>query len=143
MEKSHDLETFIEILVSKGYDGYFQTEGTSPGKLRFSLVEYMEKCRLGYERMPTQGLNLRTYLVWDGEDKPYVVCSMWVSYLQEKFYLQIMEITKGDRYGHVLEQNKLIGLSTAQVPTAKEAIALVSGSLDQRPRHHSGFKFKI
>lgn len=71
-------------------------------------------------------LMLKTYLQWNGDDKPKVECNMWVKYEDGLFDVQKMNIERTDRYGQLLKQSKLTDLSTSSLPTRKEAIAQVS-----------------
>lgn len=77
-------------------------------------------------------LMLKTYLQWDGDDKPRVECNMCVKYEDGLFDVQKMNIERTDQYGHLLKQSKLTDLSTGTVPTRKEALALVSDAPKQK-----------
>ncbi len=132
MEKLHDLDTFAKMLTDRGYNGYFQTEGAYPGKLKDSINEYMENCRRGVEELYKPELLLTTYLQWTGEDKPSVQCSLWIKHHNQRFDIQKMEIRKKDQFGQLLRQSKLTKLSTATVPQAREAITMVND--EQKPR---------
>lgn len=92
----------------------------------------LENCRKDPKGAPEPELLLRGYLQWDGEDKPYVECSMWVKYQNAKFDLKKMEVTKKDRYGQLLKQAKLTNLSVITAPKANEAIAMVSDAPKQQ-----------
>lgn len=70
-------------------------------------------------------LMLKTYLQWNGDDKPKVECNMWVKYEDGLFDVQKMNIERTDQYGQLLKQSKLADLSINSVPTRKEAIAQV------------------
>lgn len=132
MEALSDLNTFAKILTDKGYDGYFHTQGAYPGKLKESIGEYLQNCRRGTEGSPKPELLLTGYLLWAGEDKPRVECSMWVKYLHGKFDLQKMEVTRKDRFGQLLKQSKLTNLSAIAAPKIREAIAMVSDAPKQK-----------
>jgi len=127
MKQLLDLETFAKTLTDKGYDGYFHTEASYPDKIKDSLNRFLEACKNGTDKpMLSDMLMLKTYLQWDGDDKPKVECNMWVKYENGLFDVQKMNIERTDQYGHLLKQSKLTDLSTRTVPTAKEAIAQVS-----------------
>ncbi|MGV3766791.1 MAG: hypothetical protein ACO1NW_11740 [Chitinophagaceae bacterium] len=128
MEALTDLKGFVKALNDKGYTGYFHTHGAYPGKLEESICAYLEACRHGTEGRPQPELLLTGYLQWAGEDEPRVQCSMWVQYRDGKFGLNKMKVTKKDRYGQLLKQSELSGLSAVAVPAATEAIAMVSGT---------------
>ena len=132
MEALSDLNTFAKILTDKGYNGYFHTQGAYPGKLKESIREYLENCRKGTEGIPKPELLLTGYLQWAGEDKPRVECSMWVKYLNGKFDLKKIEVTKKDRFGQLLKQSEFSNLSTIAAPKVTEAIALVSDAPKQQ-----------
>lgn len=142
MEALSDLNTFAKILIDKGYNGYFHTQGAYAGKLKESINEYLENCRKGVEGVPKQELLLTGYLWWAGEDKPRVQCSMWVKYQNGKFDLNKMEVTKKDRFGQLLKQSELNNLSAIAAPKVAEAIAMVSDAPKQNVAHRNR-RFKL
>lgn len=127
MKQSLDLDTFAKTLTDKGYDGYFQTEAAYADKIKDSISRFLEACKSGMDKpMLPNILMLKTYLQWNGDDKPKVECNMWVKYEDGLFDIQKMNIERTDRYGRLLKQSKLTDLSTSSLPTRKEAIAQVS-----------------
>jgi hypothetical protein len=126
MKQLLDLDTFAKTLTDKGYDGYFHTEAAYPDKIKDSISRFLEACTNGTDKpiLPNI-LLLKTYLQWNGNDKPKVECNMWVKYEDGLFDVQKMNIERTDQYGHLLKQSKLADLSTGTVPTVKEAIAQV------------------
>lgn len=135
MEAKSDLNTFVKILTAKGYDGYFHTQGAYAGKLEDSISEYLENCRNGKEVVPKSPLLLTSFLQWAGDDKPYVECCMWVKYLNGKFFLNKMEVSRKNQFGQLLKQTELTNLSEVTVPKAKEVIAMVSDAPKQKAVH--------
>lgn len=131
METLSDLNTFAKILIEKGYNGYFQTQGAYAGKLKESISDYLESCQKGADTLPKQDLLLTGYLQWSGEDKPSVECSMWVNYLNGKFSLNRMEVARKDQFGQLLKKSELTNLSLIVVPNAVEVIALVNDEQKQ------------
>lgn len=84
---------------------------------------------------------LKTYLQWNGDDKPKVECNMWVKYEDGLFDVQKMNIERIDQYGQLLKQAKLTDLTTNSVPTRKEAIAQVTEKLkEQLSARKRGFR---
>ncbi|GAA0886488.1 hypothetical protein GCM10009120_50870 [Sphingobacterium siyangense subsp. cladoniae] len=142
MEALSDLNTFAKILTDKGYNGYFHTQGAYAGKLKDSISDYLESCQKGADSLPKQDLLLTGYLQWSGEDKPRVECNMWVKYLNGKFSLDRMEVTRKDGFGQLLKKSELTGLSIISAPKAAEAIALVSEEQKQKPEK-SPNRFKL
>ena len=137
MKQSFDLDTFAKTLTDKGYDGYFQTEAAYADKIKDSISRFLEACNNGTDKpMLPNILMLKTYLQWNGEDKPKVECNMWVKYEDGLFDVQKMNIERTDQFGQLLKQSKLTDLSTNSVPTRKEAIAQV---LDT-PKQELSFK---
>lgn len=132
MEAFLDLDTFAKIITGKGYNGYFHTQGAYPGKLKDSISDYLESCQKGAEGLPKKELLLKTYLQWSGEDSPRVECSMWVQYLNGKFSLDRMEVSKKDEFGQLLKKSALADLSVTSVFKATDAIALVGGELSKK-----------
>ncbi|AKK71915.1 hypothetical protein PIECOFPK_02343 [Mycovorax composti] len=127
MKQLLDLSTFAKTLTDKGYDGYFQTEGAYPDKIKDSISQFLEACKNGTDKpLRPDSFSLRTYIEWNGDDKPKVDCYMRVRYEDGKFDVQKMDITRKDQYGHLMKKSELTNLSTGTVPTRKEAIALVS-----------------
>jgi hypothetical protein len=110
-----------------GYDGYFHTEASYPDKIKDSISQFLEACKNGTDKpLRPDSFSLRTYIEWNGDDKPKVDCYMRVRYEDGKFDVQKMNIERTDQYGHLLKQSKLTDLSTGTVPTVREAIAQVS-----------------
>ncbi|SFT05484.1 hypothetical protein [Sphingobacterium wenxiniae] len=133
MKQLLDLNTFAKTLTEKGYDGYFQTEGAYPDKIKDSISRFLEACKNGTDKPLQPGsFSLRTYIEWNGDDKPKVDCYMRVRYENNKFDVQKMNIERTDQYGHLMKQSKLTDLSTGSVPTSKEAVALVSDTPKQK-----------
>lgn len=127
MKQLLDLDTFAKTLTDKGYDGYFQTEASYADKLKDSISRFLEACNNGTDKpMLPNIMMLKTYLEWNGDDKPKVECNMWVKYENGLFDVQKMNIDRIDQYGQLLKQSKLTDLSANSVPTKKEAIAQVS-----------------
>ena len=124
MQKLYDLSTFTHMLTTKGYDGYFHTEGAYPGRLKESMEAFMEKCREGEEPEPKGQLSITCYLKWEGEDKAHIRCRMVLKHQNAKFDVQKLEITKMDRYGRRIKHSELTNLSTDLVPKIAEAIAI-------------------
>jgi hypothetical protein len=131
MEALSDLNTFAKILTDKGYNGYFHTQGAYAGKLKDSIGEYLESCQKGADSLPKQDLLLTGYLQWSGDDKPRVECSMWVKYLNGKFSLSRMEVSKKDGFGQLLKKSELTNLSVISAPKLMEAVALVNDAPKQ------------
>ncbi|OHT43669.1 hypothetical protein [Flavobacterium tructae] len=124
-----DLDTFVQTLNDKGYDGYFHTEGCCPGKLRDSISRFLELWKNGSDAPLSAGyLNLSTYLQWNGQEKPKVQCNISVRYENGKFDLEHTEmyIKRTDPYGQLLKESKLANLTSNSIPTLKEAVAQVS-----------------
>ncbi len=132
METLSDLNTFAKILTDKGYNGYFHTQGAYAGKLKESISDYLESCQKGTDSLPKQDLLLTGYLQWSGDDKPRVECSMWVKYLNGKFYLNKMEVARKDQFGQLLKKSELTNLSVISTPKAAEVIALVNDEQKQK-----------
>lgn len=134
MKQLLDLDTFAKTLTDKGYNGYFHTVASYPDKIKDSINRFLEACKNGTDKpMLPNILMLKTYLQWNGDDRPKIECNMWVKYEYGLLDVQKMDVERKDRYGHVLKQSKLTDLSTATVPTVKEAIAQVSDTPKQNP----------
>lgn len=133
MKQLLDLDTFAKTLTDKGYDGYFQTEASYPDKVKDSINRFLEACKNGTdEPLQPDSFSLRTYIEWNGDDKPRVDCYMRVRYEDGKFDVREMDITRKDQYGHLMKKSELKNLSTGTVPTPKEALALVSDAPKQK-----------
>ncbi|HTO17398.1 MAG TPA: hypothetical protein VLZ83_16655 [Edaphocola sp.] len=126
MKQMLDLDTFTKTLTDKGYDGYFQTEAAYADKLKDSINRFLEACENGTDKpLYADSFSLRTYLEWNGEEKPYTQCYMRVRYEDNKFDVQEMDIERKDQYGHSMKKSELKNLTTGTVPTVKEALAKV------------------
>lgn len=124
-----DLDALVKNLTDKGYNGYFHTESCCAGKLKDSILAYLEAWKNGNGApLVANYLHLSTYLEWNGEDRPKVQCNMWVRYENGKFDLENTEmyIRRTDCYGQLMKESKLTNLTASSVPTTKEAIAQVS-----------------
>lgn len=144
MKQLLDLDTFAKTLTDKGYDGYFQTEVSYADKLKDSISRFLEACNNGADKpMLPNIMMLKTYLEWNGDDKPKVECNMWVKYANGLFDVQKMNIERIDQYGQLLKQSKLTDLSANSVPTKKEAIAQVSEKpKQQRSSQNTRFRMR-
>lgn len=144
MKQLLDLDTFAKTLMDKGYDGYFQTEASYADKLKDSISLFLEACNNGTDKpMLPNIMMLKTYLEWNGDDKPKVECNIWVKYENGLFDVQKMNIDRIDQYGQLLKQSKLTNLSVNSVPTKKEAIAQVSEKLKQlRSSQNTRFRMR-
>lgn len=144
MKQLLDLDTFAKTLMDKGYDGYFQTEASYADKLKDSISLFLEACNNGTDKpMLPNIMMLKTYLEWNGDDKPKVECNIWVKYENGLFDVQKMNIDRIDQYGQLLKQSKLTDLSVNSVPTKKEAIAQVSEKLKQlRSSQNTRFRMR-
>lgn len=131
MKELLDLDTFSKILSDKGYNDYFTTQGAYPGKIRESILEYLESCAAGLDKLKPEFI-LSGYPQWLGDDKPRVECHMWIEHEKGTFNLQKMEIIRKDQFGQSLAQAELTNLSATTAPTKNEAIAMVSESIAQK-----------
>ncbi|MGV3460222.1 MAG: hypothetical protein ACO1N9_07190 [Flavobacterium sp.] len=133
MEQQFDLDAFTKALTDKGYDRYFVTQADYSGKLKDSISNFLDACANGKDKqLYPNMLPLNTYLEWDGEDKPKVSCQMWVRYEDGKFNVQKMSIERTDQYGNSIKKSELTNLTTASVPTRKEALVLVAETPKQQ-----------
>lgn len=130
MKELHDLDAFCRIFSDKGYDGYFTTQAAYPGKFRQSILDYLQSCIEGNDKLKPEFL-LKGYLEWQGDDKPSVECYMWIKHEKGAFELQKMEITRKDQFGQSLSHLELTNLSACSAPKQNEAIAMISESIKQ------------
>lgn len=139
MENISNLETFAKILTDKGYDGYFLTQAAYPDKIKESIEAYLKCCQEGTDNPPHgEHMLLSTYLKWEGEDKPHVKCTMYVKHLNDKFFLDKMEINLAAGGNLSIKKVELTNLSVVTAPTKPEAVAMVWEILEQKPL--KGFK---
>lgn len=126
MENISNLESFAKILTEKGYDGYFQTQAAYPDKIKDSIERYLECCKNGTDSPPQRDhMLLTTYLIWNNEDDPHVICDMYVKHLNDKFFLDKMEITLRAPGNMCIKKAELNNLTVVTAPTRKEAVAMV------------------
>lgn len=143
MGKLYGLDQFVRLLSDKGYSGYFLTGGAHPGKLKESLEAYMDECRKGEAPMLEDGLYLTTYLKWEGEDKDYVVCNMFIEHKDTQFDVRRMDISQKSRYGIVIKREELQGLCSDQVPDVKTAIEMVDDTCQRQSTSAKNRSFKL
>jgi len=141
--KTLDLDTFAKTLTEKGYDGYFLTDGGYSDKLKDSISRFLEACENGTDQpLQANSLLLKTYLEWNGEDKPYTDCYMDVRHEDGKFDVQEINIKRKDRYGNILKKSELTNLTTETVPTVKEALArIIEEPQKKKVYRKRGFRF--
>lgn len=133
MKQLLDLDTFAKTLTEKGYDGYFLTQAGYPGKIKDSINRFLEACKNGTDKLLYPDLlPVQTYLEWNSVDKPKISCHMWLAHENGRFDVRKIEIETTDRYGHSMKKSELGDLTTASVPTTKQAVALVSGTPKQK-----------
>jgi len=92
------LESFLDLMKAKGYDGYFLLNASYPGKLKDSLGEHVQRVWNRSKDMPP--FFLSTYSQWQDEQSPYIKCDFKVRYSHsDGFYIEKMDIIKGNQYG--------------------------------------------
>lgn len=136
MEALSDLNTFAKILTDKGYTGYFRTQELYSGKLKDSILQYLEYQKETH-RLPEGELLLKSYLKWTGRDQPHIECSLWVKHLNGKFFLDRMELAKKDGSGQLLKKLELQSLTVITAPKAVDAIALINKVQKQKSKSKS------
>ncbi|UUC44200.1 hypothetical protein [Flavobacterium cerinum] len=119
------MEMLIEKLKDKGYDvSAFQTNGGFNGSLRDSVNRYLEASLLGLEKGLVNEISLRTYLEYNGEDKPYTEAYMKVKYNGHAFNITQMQINRNSRDGAKMKEINLKGETAALLPPFKEIMAM-------------------
>lgn len=145
METLSNLETFAKILTDKGYDGHIHTQGAYPGKIKESIEAYLKSCENGTDAPPYgEHMMLTTYLKWNTEDDPHVVCSMYVKHLNVKFFLDKMEINLASEGCQSIKKVVLTNLTVVTAPTRLEAVDMVWDILKFKPEKsvkRARFKF--
>lgn len=122
------IDELVDKLKAKGYNtASFQTNCDYSNSLKESINRYLEESLLGNEPGLSNGIELRTYLRWEGTGRPYVEAYMHVRYSETG----VFDITQMDVYhkhlGNTLKKNELKGISTDSVPHLRDAVALVQG----------------
>lgn len=126
MEILSNLETFAKILTVKGYDGHIQTQAAYAGKIKESIEAYLKSCEHGTDTPPYgEHMLLYTYLKWEGKDKPFVECNMYVKHLNDKFFLDKMEINLASEGCQSIKKVVLTNLTVVTAPTRLEAVDMV------------------
>lgn len=72
------IDELNELMSRKGFDGYFLSNSDFPGKLKDSLHQHMQNVM--HESTPVRPFYLTTYSLWNGEEKPYVICDFKLQY---------------------------------------------------------------
>jgi hypothetical protein len=145
MKTLSNLETFAKILTEKGYDGHIQTQAAYPGKIKDSIDAYLKSCENGTDTPPYgEHMLLSTYLKWEGKDKPFVECNMYVKHLNDKFFLDKMEINLASEGCPSIKKVVLTNLTVVTAPTRLEAVDMVWDILKFKPEkslRRARFKF--
>lgn len=134
METLSNLNTFTQILSEKGYDGLFHTNGAFEGKIKDSIMTYLNSLPKGPGYSKQQILLLTGLLQWNGTDKPMIECHMSIKHMNGKFFFNKMEIIKKDGHGKLIKKMEMTALSVVIVPAVKDAIIMVNKSLNQDAR---------
>lgn len=139
------METLLKAVVdfaremqAKGYENTFQTNGAYPDTLKESLLKYIEAAALGDEPALNKGVGLSTYLKRNGSNEEYITAWMSIRLLGDRFSVDKMSITCGNKYGKTKEID--IGLAGKPVPTKKEAIYMVMPPVQKDMRRNRRFK---
>lgn len=122
------LEMLIERLKTAGYDvSAFQTNGGFSGSLRDSVNKYLEASLLGLEQGLVNEISLRTYLEYNGEDRPFTEAYMKVKYNGHAFNITEMKISRSSRYGTNLKEIDLKGEAAASLLPFKDVMDMAKG----------------
>ncbi len=124
------LEMLIDRLKTAGYDvSAFQTNGGFNGSLRDSINRYLEASLLGLEKGLANEISLRTYLEYNGENRPYTEAYMKVKYNGHAFNITEMQVNRNSRYGTNLKEIHFKGESASSLPAFKEVMAMAKGKM--------------
>jgi len=124
------LEMLIDSLKKKGYDvSAFQTNGAFSGSLRDSINKYLEASLLGLENGLANEISLRTYLEYNGENRPYTEAYIKVKYNGHSFNILEMQVTRNSRYGTNLKEINFKGELAYSLPAFKEVMAMAKGKM--------------
>ncbi|MFX1707242.1 hypothetical protein PV783_24955 [Chitinophaga sp. CC14] len=120
------IDAFEYALVEKGYDRCFMAATCYPDSLSNSIKRYLFASIEGYKPGMLNGLNLSTYLKWNGDYDQRNVAANFKVDLNGQYRLIIcrMEIHTDESY---LKKHRCLTLfpkSTDEIPTKVEAIKM-------------------
>jgi|GEM_PF-3803003 len=131
----NDLERLLEnidgfdcFLKSKGYDGYFRTNSSYPGRFRESIMDYIYDIISGNEPSTDKGLSFSTYLRWSGDPEySSVLLNMKVDYARlQGFQIREMTIRTENIYGCTGKEEKIENIQgNYKIPDSGQAMNMV------------------
>lgn len=149
MDHSSITRLVADTFLSKGYNGYFIATSFGSAyhfdcteKIEAALSKYFLET-VGKAKEDIKPLSLQTYLKWNGEDKEFVTGFMQLSFDQDKPMLLLMEIQKHYCAGSPDRTIKLTNLSLGAMPSAAEAIKMISTDLHNQPVVPKSKKFRL
>ena len=126
MEQLHDINTFVKMITDKGYNGAFQTSSAYPDTLGKSIRRFLDACEKGTDYPLNENkLMLRTFLEWNGEDRPYTDCVMWVKWKDNSFDVESMEVERKNRYSVSMKKMAFNNLTTTTMPSVQEVLSQI------------------
>lgn len=141
MKESYQVETFKNILIEKGYDDHFVITVCHFGKLEENLNAFIKDYQSGGMDIANGLLTFTTYLQSNGIDKPSIKCDLYVDYKNGEFNATRMEILYRDSLKKTLE-HVVMDVSMDTLPTAREAIAMVTDVALKETPIKKGIRFK-
>lgn len=119
----YQINSFVEMMKRKGYDGNFMSSFGFCDKLKENLIKHVFQC---YEEKRSIGpLILTTYSHWTDSENPYVRCNFYTDFLEPHgFNIRKINIEYGDEYG--VFRTKEVSVSRhSEMPEREQANRIV------------------
>jgi hypothetical protein len=130
MNSEKELDIIVGTLTGKGYDSFVMSR-SSTGKLSEVVAGYLKE-KAENKIGNYQGLWLSTYVSWNGQDKPHIVCDMWMDMRKGRMVVDKMIIEKKGEFGMLIKRCELKNLLLDAVPTVQKAIELVNEAVENK-----------
>jgi hypothetical protein len=131
MDKKREFNDAVEVLMAKGYKGYFTSQYEPAGKLKDIVEEHLKQGSNGGLSLKDD-LRLTTYLKWNGEDTPNMRCSFTLSLHDAGVSLKRLTAERSNEYGVLMKKYELTNVPITSVPTLDQLCTILQEGPDLR-----------
>lgn len=126
-------------LKDKGYTGSFLTNADYPDDPEQSLSRFIGEATVSDLKKIQEGFHMETYLSWNGEEQERIFATFHAAFRNGAFEVTGMDIEHKNRYGMMIQNQRLDGLTTATMPDRATAIAKVK-PVERQEMNRSRFR---
>lgn len=119
------IEEFERLMNQKGFDEYFLTNASFPDKLGESLKKHLSDVLNDNAQIPP--FHLKTYSLWNGEDRPHVKCDFKTRYDRTAgFTVEKLQAEYVGAYSNIpMKTLEIILSKNKDIPTQEQVNALI------------------